>query len=154
MGDPRATGRRLTVVEVPPGLPGIPALFDELTGYTAVLLGHAPCPLDQVGYLALMEYATVVFARGKEIEGQILRMEMTPVRADGDRPAGDPINGPFQVPKGTPYYRFRTGPLTSFLDAAKRMADLGSRRLTEQDVLARQRYDAGETRTAGRSAWG
>lgn len=43
-----------------------------------------------------------------------------------------------RVLKGTPMYHFRTGELRTFLELAKRAADLGSRRLTQEQLTFEQ----------------
>lgn len=40
------------------------------------------------------------------------------------------------------YYKVRVGPLRAFIDAARKHCDLGSRRLSQEDLISRQRYDA------------
>ena len=104
----------VTDIQVPFGLPPIEELPEEFWGYTHMLMG-------------LKEFSDVVYARGSEIDMLIYWGEQNR-----------------QIPRGHPYYRFRTGQLRSFMSAAKRMSDLGSRRLTEQKMLMEQRYDAGE----------
>ena len=49
-----------------------------------------------------------------------------------------------EVRRGTPYYRIRTGVLRTFIDMARKLADLGSRRLTQEDLITRQRRDLGD----------
>ena len=71
--------------------------------------------------------ATAYLARAYELDMLIHRAE-----ASGD------------VRRGQPYYRLRTGSLRSFIDMARKMTDLGSRRLTQEDLLSRQRRDLGE----------
>jgi hypothetical protein len=73
-----------------------------------------------------MEVAAVYYARAKEIDMLIHWEEQNR-----------------RVIRGSPYYRFRTGQLRSFMEMAKMMADLGSRRLTQERLLSEQRYDAG-----------
>jgi hypothetical protein len=65
-----------------------------------------------------MEVADAYFARGKEIEQKIYRAE-----AEG------------QVSKGSPFYRFRTGELRSFLELVKAAGELGSRRVTHAKMI-------------------
>lgn len=48
------------------------------------------------------------------------------------------------IQRGHPLYRIRTGALRSFIEMAKRMSDLGSRRLTQEQLLYQQRRDQGE----------
>jgi hypothetical protein len=118
---------RLTDVETIEGLPDVEELMDELLGYANVLLGRSDPPLQLDGfYLDLMEVAAVYYARAKEIDMLIHWEEQNR-----------------RVIRGSPYYKFRTGQLRSFMEQAKMMADLGSRRLTQERLLYEQRYDAG-----------
>ena len=125
----RAYSQTVTDIQVPVGLPPIEELQDEFLGYMDVFLGRTPLPpeVEESPYLGLKEYADVVYARASEIDMLIYWGEQNR-----------------EVPRGHPYYRFRTGQLRSFMSAAKRMSDLGSRRLSEQKFLMEQRYDAGE----------
>lgn len=100
-------------------------LIEELIAYTDVLLGREPAPV-QSPYLDLCEIATAYYARALEMEMRIHDLERNHV-----------------VPKGHPLYKFRTGSLRSFIEMAKRMADLGSRRLSQERLLEDQRYDKG-----------
>jgi len=123
----RSFSHRLTDVETIEGLPSIEELMDELTGYLNVMMGRADPPLQLDGfYLDLMEVAAVYYARAKEIDMLIHWEEQNR-----------------RVIRGSPYYRFRTGQLRSFMESAKMMADLGSRRLTQERLLSEQRLDAG-----------
>ena len=118
---------RLTDVTTLEGLPSVDELHDELLGYANVILGRADPPLEIDGfYLDLMEVAAAYYARAKEIDMLIHWEEQNR-----------------RVIRGSPYYKFRTGQLRSFIDMAKMMADLGSRRLTQERLLTEQRYDAG-----------
>jgi len=124
---PTGFSHRLSDVEVLEGLPDIEALQDELLGYVNILLGRADPPLEIDGfYLDLMECAAAYYARAKEID-MLIHWEEQQRR----------------VVRGSPYYRFRTGQLRSFIEMAKVMADLGSRRLTQERLLYEQRYDSG-----------
>ncbi len=120
-------GKRLTDVPVGLGLPDIDELRDELISYVDVLLGRVDPPVESP-YLDMMEIAAAYYARALEIDMLIHDAE---------------LHG--EVLKGAPYYRFRTGQLRSFIEMAKKMADLGSRRLTQETLLNTQRYDAGGT---------
>ena len=123
----RSFGHRLTDVETIEGLPPVEELQEELTGYLNVLMGRSDPPLQLDGfYLDLMEVAAVYYARAKEIDMLIHWEEQNR-----------------RVIRGSAYYKFRTGQLRSFMEAAKMMADLGSRRLTQERLLNEQRYDAG-----------
>jgi hypothetical protein len=120
-------GRRLTEVVVGEGLElDHNALADELLGYVDVLLARADAPVDSP-YLDLQECATAYLARA-------LEMEMLIHNEERNR----------KVVRGHPLYQFRTGSLRSFIEMAKKMADLGSRRLSAEQLLSNQRYDAGE----------
>jgi hypothetical protein len=118
--------QRVTDVPLPAGLPTPDEIYDELQGYTDVLLGRVPSPVNSP-YLALAEVATAYFARGQELDMLIHEAERS----------GD-------VTKNAPHYKIRTGALRSFLEMSKKMADLGSRRLTQEQLLYEARHDAGE----------
>ena len=119
-------GRKLTDVELPYGLPSADALLDELQGYCDVLLGHDIPPVE-APYLSLMEVAAAYHARACEIEMLIYTGEQ---------------NG--SIKRGDPHYRIRNGQLEAFKSMTRKMFDLGSRRLTQEDLLTRQRIDGGE----------
>lgn len=120
-------GHKLTEVPVGAGLPDVDDLRDELLEYADILLGRVEPPVDSP-YLDLMEVATAYYARALEIEMLIHAAEL-------DR----------KVIRGAPHYKFRTGQLRAFTEMAKKMADLGSRRLTQETLLNDQRLDAGGT---------
>lgn len=115
--------RRLNEVPVGSGLEPVDTLWEELQGYMDVLLGRSEAPITSP-YLALAECATAYYARASEIDAKIHAAER-----DG------------QVMRGSPYYKFRTGELRSFIDLAKRCAELGSRRLTQEQLLEQQRFE-------------
>lgn len=117
-----------TLTDVPVGsnLPTPDEIFDELTEYCDVLLGRKPPPTD-APYLGLAEIATAYYARACELDMLIHEQERKGV-----------------VIRGHALYRVRTGALRSFLEMSKKMADLGSRRLTQEQLLFDQRRDAGE----------
>lgn len=87
----------------------------ELDQYRSVLFGRKPLPEGiSVNHIeALLEYASTVFARSKEMEMLIHRGER-----DGT------------IMKGGSHYRFRTGELRAFQEISKSSAELGSRRVT------------------------
>jgi len=107
------------------GLPDVPELIKEIHGYWSVLLGHEDPPVDSP-YLSLMEVAVAYYSRALEIDALIHEGEATKA-----------------ISKNAPHYKFRVGPLRSFIDAARKHCDLGSRRLSQEDLLSRQRYDSG-----------
>lgn len=114
-------GSKLNSVPVIEGLPDPDALHEEFIGYVDVLLGRKEAPIDSP-YLQLAEVATAYYARGLEVDMLIHA---------GEREG--------KIHRGSPYYRFRTGELRSFIDLAKKMADLGSRRLSQEQFLYEQR---------------
>lgn len=85
------------------------------------MLGRVSPPIDSP-YLALAEVATAYYARALEIDARIHAGER-----EGD------------IVKGSPYYKFRTGELRSFIELAKKVAELGSRRLTQEQLVADMR---------------
>jgi len=112
---------------MPQGLPEDPAdVFDELEGYIQVLLGHADPPVDSP-YLALQEVATAYLSRAYEISILINRGE-----TEG------------RIKRGSTYYLLRTRSLRDFIEMARKLADLGSRRLSQEVLLTQQRRDSGE----------
>lgn len=118
-------GHKLSSVPVGLGLPTVDELWEEISGYTDVILGRSESPINSP-YLALAEVATAYYCRAQEIDGAIHA---------GER-SGD-------IVKGSPYYRFRTGELRSFIELSKKAAELGSRRLTQETLLQQQRLEGG-----------
>lgn len=108
---------RLRAVQVGEGVPVIPVMQSELQDMTDVLLGRVEPPID-AGHLTLYEVADAYFARASELTMLLQSMER-----DG------------QITRGSAHYKFRTGELRTFMEMAKRAADLGSRRLTEEALL-------------------
>lgn len=92
---------------------------EELQEMWDVLLGRNEPPITR-GVLTLMEVAEAYYARAAEMTAHIQQQE-----AEGI------------VAKGTSLYKFRTGELRTFMEAAKSAADLGSRRVT----FARLEFD-------------
>lgn len=92
-------------------------MWEEVLEMTDTLLGRTPPPINH-GALTLFETADAFYARA---------MELTMLIQHGER------EGTFK--RGSHYYKFRTGELRSFLELSKRAADLGSRRLTEEQML-------------------
>lgn len=119
-------GQKLTEVPLGTHLPSPDEIKDELLGYCDVLLGRTAPPVDSP-YLALAEIATAYYARACELDMLIHEEERSG-----------------RVIRGHAYYRVRTGALRSFLEMSKKMADLGSRRLTQEQLLYQARYDEGE----------
>lgn len=119
-------GRKLTDVPLGMGIESIAELEVEFAGYANILLGRALAPVE-APYLELAEVASAYYARGQEVDMLIHNEERKR-----------------NVIRGHPLYLFRTGSLRAFLEMSKRMAELGSRRLTQERLLFEQRIDAGE----------
>jgi hypothetical protein len=116
-------GRRLIDIEVSVGLESVDVLWDEIKGYMDVLLGREESPISSP-YLALAEVATAYYARAQEIDAMIHAAEREGA-----------------ILRGSPLYRFRTGELRSFIELSKKCAELGSRRLTQEQLLQQQRFE-------------
>ncbi len=119
-------GHRLISVPLPAGLPDPEEIEAELLGYCDVLLGRREPPVHSP-YLALAEVATAYYARAQEL---------TMLIHCGEREGS--------IKRASPYYRVRTGVLRDFLEMSKEMASLGSRRLTQEQLIRQQRLDQGE----------
>lgn len=119
--------RRLIDVPVPAGLPTPEEIQDELLGYCDVLLGRVEPPIRSP-YLDLAEVAVAYYARA-------LELDMLIHEAERDQKSG--------IVRGHPLVRIRTGALRSFIEMSKKMAELGSRRLSQEQLLHDQRHDAG-----------
>lgn len=91
-------------------------MSNELQDMTDVLLGRMDPPTHK-GIMTLQEVADAYFARASE---------MTMLIQKGEREG--------HIDKGSPQYLFRTGELRTFMELAKRAADLGSRRLTDEQL--------------------
>ena len=104
------------------GLPESPdRAWDEIHGYLDILLERKPAPIS-APHLQLQELATAYYARALEIEALIHQAERRGV-----------------VGRGSDWQKFRTGELDSFINIARKCADLGSRRLSEEQLLHDQR---------------
>lgn len=110
--------RRVRDVPLDLGMPTLDELEEEFFGYTDVLLGRQEPPID-VGPLTLMEVSNAYLGRALEVEAMILSAER---KRD--------------ILKSSPYSKFRTGELRSFITMATKCQDLGSRRLTWVGMLA------------------
>lgn len=116
-------GHTLLSVKVGAGLEDVEKLKQELLDYTDVLLGRAPSPIESP-YLEMQEVAAAYHARAREIEMMIHNLEDEGI-----------------VMRGSPLYNFRNGSLRSFLEMTKRLHELGSRRLAQEELLYRARLD-------------
>lgn len=108
--------RTLRAVPLGQGLPPIPDLMTEIEAMADVLLGRCPPPIE-AGHLTLLEVADAYYARAAEITMQIQKAEREGL-----------------VTKGSGFYRFRTGEVRTFMEMARRAADLGSRRLSDEKL--------------------
>lgn len=108
-------GQLLRPFKVGVGLPALPELEDEVDKMKDILMGREESPVT--GVLALMEVADAFFARTAEMEMMILRLER-----EG------------RVTRSHPLYRFRTQELRAFKELCSRAADLGSRRMTAENL--------------------
>lgn len=113
---------RLRAVPLGHGLPNLTVMRAELLDMTDVLIGRKEPPIN-AGHLTLMEVADAYYARASEMTMLIQEME-----SDGLIKRGRGND------KGDALYQFRTGELRTFMEMAKRAADLGSRRLTEESL--------------------
>lgn len=109
-------GLRLRAVRLGEGMPSIPKMEEEIIDMTNVLLGRADAPINH-GTMSLMEVADSYFARASE---------MTMLLQQAEREG--------TITRGSAHYKFRTGELRTFMEMAKRAADLGSRRLTDEQL--------------------
>lgn len=94
------------------GANSLRSLEEELDNYWDFLLGREELPIDN-GVASLMESAVAIHSRCCEIQALLQEAEYQGA-----------------VPKGSNFYRFRTGPLRSIVTASARAIDLGSRRIT------------------------
>jgi hypothetical protein len=106
----------LRAFKVGEGLPNLTNMRVELQDMTDVLLGRVDPPMHS-GTTTLLEVADAYFARASEMTMLIQQGE-----AEG------------RILKTSAHYKFRTGELRTFLELAKRSAELGSRRLTYEQM--------------------
>jgi hypothetical protein len=111
---------QIRAIQLGEHLPDLPHLAAEIYDMTDVLLGRVDPPYDH-GVMTLMETADAFFARASEIHMLLQK---------GEREG--------TISKGSAHYKFRTGELRTFLEMAKRAADLGSRRLTDEQLRFEQ----------------
>lgn len=98
-------------------------LVEELDEYWDVLLGYKPFPSDK-GVTTLMEYAHAVYARAMFVNYHILQLQREGA-----------------VEKNSPLYKFRTGELRAFIEAASKSIDTGSRLLTKAKMEQEMNHD-------------
>lgn len=105
------------------GLPDPQEIREELKGYRDVLFGRKEPPLDK-GVMTLMEVAEGYFSRVCEIEQNILEAQ-----ANGVLPS---------EAKKNPYHTLRTQELRSYKEMFKSATELGSRRITFENLRTQQ----------------
>ena len=110
------TKHRLRAFRLGEGIPAIPEMVSELQDMTDVLLGRKDPPIDS-GTITLLETADAYFARASE---------MTMLLQQAEREG--------KILSRSAHYKFRTGELRTFMEMAKRAADLGSRRVTFEQM--------------------
>ena len=105
------------------GLPTVEEIREELRGYRQVLLGHddPPIALRGKGVATLMEYAEGVFSRACDIEQLIL----------------EAVDQGW-ISKSSSYHTLRTQELRSFKEMSRSAAELGSRRITYENLRVQQ----------------
>ena len=112
MGSSVDRGEHVRHFSLGEGLPELTDLQAELDTMWDALLGRVDPPLNK-GVGTLMEVAEAYHARACEVFAMIQRGEQ-----DGT-----------VLPKSSTY-KFRTGELRTFIEAAKRAIEMGSRRIT------------------------
>ena len=108
-------GLRLRAVKLGDGAPSIPEMQNELLDMTDILLGRVDPPVK--GLMGLMETADAFYARAAE---------MTMLLQQAEREG--------TITRGSSHYKFRTGELRTFMEMAKRASELGSRRITYEQM--------------------
>lgn len=115
------TSKRLRTFKIGEGLPEPEEISEELEQMRDILMGREDSPVT--GVLALMEVADAFFARACELEQMILAA----VREG-------------HITKSSAYQQIRTQEIRSFKELSKSAAELGSRRVTvEQMVQEKER---------------
>lgn len=110
------TDTSLRYFKVAEGLPTVPEMQIEIQDMMDVLLGREESPVG-TGINALMECADMYFARASELTTLILAAER---------------EGAISTTSQTS--KFRKGELRTFMEMAKRASDLGSRRITVEQL--------------------
>lgn len=102
------------------GLPSTEAIRKELKGYKRVLMGFEDPPIQR-GVMTLMEVAEGYYSRACDIEQEILEAQQ-----EG------------RIPKTGEWNTLRTQEIRSYKDLFKSATELGSRRLTFENVRMQQ----------------
>lgn len=123
-----STKRKLRTVHIGQGVPSIPEMNNELIDMTNVLLGRTDAPM--IGVMGLMEVADVYYARAAE-----MTMLLQAAEREGT------------VIRGSSHYKFRTGELRTFLEMAKKATELGSRRVTYEQMRQEAELNGRDSRS-------
>lgn len=102
------------------GLPKPEAIVSELAGYRDILFGREEPPIEK-GVMTLMEIAEAYFSRTCEFEQLILE-----AKREG------------RLTSKSPYHSLRTQELRSFKEMFKSATELGSRRITFENLRFQQ----------------
>lgn len=113
---PKVNRHSLRAVELPAGLPEPNEISAELEHMFNVLIGREEAPLKK-NTLDLMEIADAYYMRASELTFLIHRLERQGT-----------------IARGSDYYKLRTGEIEDFREACKRAVELGSRRLTHEQL--------------------
>lgn len=108
--------KRLRAIELGEGMPNLTQLAVELQDMTDVLMGRVDPPIHH-GTLTLMEVADAYYARASELTMLLHQLERRG-----------------QITRSSAHYKFRTGELRDFREMCAKAADLGSRRLTDEQL--------------------
>ncbi|AKL88376.1 hypothetical protein BH789_gp095 [Gordonia phage GMA6] len=122
-----AVKKKLRAIRLGDGMPSLPEMENELIDMTNVLLGRDTPPVG--GLMSLMETADVYYARAAE---------MTMLLQAAERKG--------TVTRGSAHYKFRTGELRTFLEMAKRASELGSRRITFEQMRSEAERNGRDSR--------
>lgn len=109
--------RTLNEIKVGYGLAEIEELSKEINSYYDVLLGREEVD-NPHKYSYIVEVATAYYVRAKEIETAIHKLEREQI-----------------IAKNTPYYKFRTGELRSFIEACSKSISYGLAKIEERKLL-------------------
>lgn len=117
---PKNALRAFTLGDRADEIPSLTVWSAELRDMMDVLEGREEPPID-AGVMTLQEVADGYYARAGEMTMYLQQLEREGV-----------------VTKSSHHYRFRTGELRTFMEVAKRASDLGSRRLTDEQLRFEQ----------------
>lgn len=132
LASPVRPAGRLRAFKLGEGVPSIPQMVLEIQDMIDVLMGRNDPPVE-LGHMTMMEVADGYFARASELTMDLQRLER-----EG------------RIMRGSAHMKFRTGELRTFMEMAKRAADLGSRRLTAAQLQYEMEQFGRESKGGGR----